>query len=168
MSASKQLPAPHDAVCVTVTWGPLDHLRVYYEAPSVEALHAAGCVDDAMLAFYLANPRKRMLTYRADGEFGCELFRNNGRLHSARLERRFYSTSEFHFWKTLPGVFEEDARNFLKNRTVAVAEWVDKVTTNRAVGRFQRMVNWASVDGFLIVPNWPMIRAQVTIAREAS
>lgn len=170
----RRLAAPHECIEVkTYRWRFIFEVR--YTAPSQAALIAAGVLDGFMLNKIATQKRGK----RKDAN-GVK-FRFWERKGVACVIREL---SDMALALELPGVrdlypdgipdWQEPEREsdrhenpYLdrKLREIAPACGDFGVTTrNRAVGRFQRMVEYVSV-GPVVVPNWLTIRAHVLAAR---
>ena len=167
-----RLAAPHDSVELsTYRWR--GHLEITYTAPTRDALIAANVLDDYMLQKIAI--QKRGARKDAKGvKFQCWHLRGVWRL---RREAKDMAVA-----MELPGIRElypdgvpdwEQPRAYedtylervLRDIAPACGSHVMK-TRNKAVGRFQRIVEYVTV-GPVVVPNWLVIRGEVLLARHS-
>jgi len=144
-------PLPdHPAIQASFDWRADSGLvTVEYIGPSLEEMHAAGCITKEIL----------------DQFTRCKFRVCAGPDGSSCQRKRWYGEAgrRFPHWKirwlasreyalTLPGVTEPSVEPSMVQRS-------------RCVGRLQRLIDWTVIERKLIVVNWGMIRAQTAVLR---
>lgn len=174
MDDFKPLPAPHGNVAVRTEWTSQNHVTVEYIGSTLEALRVAGCIDEETFNFFVANPRKRTAP-SGDGEFSSDCRRRKNK--DVEITRRFFAEGADRA-RALPGVTAYQAPKEKPRNFIEFAEQVAKAAASsgvgdgaaynhrmRAVGRFRREVEWVSVGGLVVAPNWRQIRMNWMVQR---
>jgi hypothetical protein len=166
MSEGNQLPAPHASISVSVEWFG-SGATIEYEGPDLQALLAAGCIDQATYNEYNANPRRRLCLWPSHECWRSKLY--YGRRSGARIKIKHTIWDDAKA-RSMPGVadysresaaFQDDSTRALVHLAMAQRETEGLIKKQRAVGRFQRLVEYATCEN-LIVPNWTaLVRARL-------
>jgi len=156
--SSRTLPAPHGSISVSIerfAWGAC----VEYVGPSLEALREAGCIDEATYNEYAANPRRRLCAWPQHECWRRNVYSGKRAPTAIRIRHKLWDEAKA---RALPGVREalEGAPATPRALRVDLAQLarVGLETEvlrkkQRAVGRFQRLVEYVTCEN-LIVPNW--------------
>lgn len=159
MSELKQLPAPHAAISVEVKRCG-GFAVVEYVGPSLEALHAAGCID--RVAFDLFSETRQRIASSELGE--CK-------------RQRWYSSPPgwkiiWRVWPSqldrMPGCSSADVAAMSRTEALALLSAMRESIglsgtglrlRERAIGQHQRIVQWAECEG-VIWPDWDALRVR--------
>lgn len=150
-----------------------DEADVRYVGPNYEALRNEGCITNAMYESFQVR-HKGKVRRDADGDIYCRWACGN-REQPDRAQVRLYIKSSIAKALALPGSEqliderskEEPVRQVPKDFSEFSQRYAEEVgkpviaRRHRPVGRYRRSIEWAVIEGVLLVPNWTQLRVDL-------